>query len=211
MDKSKIEERLPEPQLNQGTNDDVLPSAQVLPNPMLAVRFIEENIIVDRFPVSKEIIDGKHKDCQVIINVSDEFYLGNSEEIIKQGKLNYYFPLGESGELMGLNSLFGSLQVLHSIYTFNPQWKVLLHCQAGKNRSPTTKAAFYFMMTGSHQPENDFKNRLLVNIERKHLPCLKQTELFLSKCKDAFDNPHKFLGGMFDWVMSESGLSKNDG
>jgi hypothetical protein len=59
-------------------------------NRLLAVRFISENIIVDRFPVSKEIkAEGKHNECQVIINVSDEFYLGNSEEIMKEGKLNY--------------------------------------------------------------------------------------------------------------------------
>ena len=56
-------------------------------NTVLAVRFISENIIVDRFPVGKEIkSNGKHNDCQVIINVSDEFYLGNSEEIIKEVK-----------------------------------------------------------------------------------------------------------------------------
>ena len=212
MHKSKIKELLPEQKPNNEQKAGGLPSAQVLPNPMLAVRFISENIVVDRFPVSNELQEnGKHYDCKVILNVSDEFYLGNSEEIMKQGKLNYYFPLGESGELMGINSMFGVLQVLHSIYTFNPEWKVLLHCQAGKNRSPTIKAAFYFMMTGEHQPDNDFRNRLLVNVERNHLPSIDKTELFLLKCKDAFDNPHKFLGGMFDWVMSESGLSKNDG
>ena len=38
-----------------------------------------------------------HSQCQVVINVSDEFYLGNSEEIMKEGKLNYYFPMGEVG------------------------------------------------------------------------------------------------------------------
>ena len=72
-------------------------------NNVLAVRFISENIIVDRFPVTIKAA-GKHSQCQVVINVSDEFYLGNSEEIMKEGKLNYYFPMGESGELMGLNS-----------------------------------------------------------------------------------------------------------
>jgi hypothetical protein len=61
------------------------------------------------------------------------------------GKLNYYFPMGESGELMGLNSIFGALQVLHQIYTWNPEWKVLLHCQAGKNRSPTIKSTFRYL------------------------------------------------------------------
>ncbi len=175
--------------------------------------WFEQNLIVDRFPVSKEIA-GKYNDCQVIINVSDEFYLGNSEEIIKLGKLNYYFPMGESGESMGLSSMFGALQLLHSIYTWNPEWKVLLHCQAGKNRSPTIKSAFYFMMLSEHEPdtfnENNVlirNNRLLDNCKRNHLPELQKMELFLNKCKFAFNNPHAFLGGMYDWTLSESGLS----
>jgi hypothetical protein len=177
--------------------------------------WIDENIIVDRFPVSQEIKKkGKHKDCKVIINVSDEFYLGNSEEIMKEGKLNYYFPMGESGELMGLNSIFGALQVLYNIYKLNPKWKVLLHCQAGKNRSPTIKSAFYYMMIGEHEPDvlNDKdillrNNRMLDNCKREHLPSLDKMELFLSKCKEAFDNSEKFFGGMFDWIMVESGCS----
>lgn len=183
-------------------------------NNVLAVRFISENIIVDRFPVSKEIkAEGKHSECQVVINVSDEFYLGNSEEIMKEGKLSYYFPMGESGELMGLNSMFGALQVLHQIYTWNPEWKVLLHCQAGKNRSPTIKSAFHFMMLGEHEPDKTKQggrnNRLIDNCKRGHLPPLAKMELFLLKCKEAFDHPEKFFGGMFDWVMSESGCSSN--
>ncbi len=32
--------------------------------------------------------------------------------------------------------------------------------------------------------------------------CCKST-----KCKEVFDNPNKFFGGMFDWVMTESGCS----
>jgi len=176
------------------------------------IDFIQQNIIVDRFPVSKELKpDGKHSDCNVIINVSDEFYLGNSEEIMKQGKLNYYFPMGESGDSMGLNSMFGALQVLYNIYAWNPEWKVLIHCQAGKNRSPTIRSAFYFMMIGEHEPdrtnEGGRNNRLLDNCKREFLPPIDKMELFLSKCKEGFENSHKFLGGMIDWVMKESGCS----
>jgi len=173
------------------------------------IRFIVENIIVDGFPSSNTIkLNGIHSDCQVVINVSDEFYLGNSEELMTEGKLNYYFPMGEMGEIMGMNSIFGALQVLHQIYKWNPEWKVLLHCQAGRNRSPTIKAAFYYMMLCEHEPDL-LNNKLIINCDKNHLPKLETTELFLTKCKEAFDNPQNFFGGMFDWVMKESGLSKN--
>jgi len=177
-------------------------------------KWVSENIIIDRFPVSKEIKqDGKHSDCQVIINVSDDFYLGNSEVIMKAGKLNYYFPMGEDGESMGMNSIYGALEVLFEVYTWNPEWKVLLHCQAGKNRSPTVRSAFYYMMTSEHEPDilsdKDVllrNNRMIDNCKRKHLPPIETMELFLTSCKFAFDNPQKFLGGKFDWAMRKSGL-----
>lgn len=173
-------------------------------------KFISENIIIDRFPVSSELQEGgKHGNCQVVINVSDEFYLGNSEQVMKAGKLNYYFPMGEDCENMGLHSIYGALQVLHSIYTWNPEWKVLLHCQDGKNRSPTVKSAFYYMMMNAHPMEVTHEgdvdmarmyNRLIYNCEKGHLHPLADMELFLRKCKFAFDNPEGFLGGMYDWV-----------
>lgn len=167
-------------------------------------KWMENNLIVDRFPVGAEVREnGKHSDVRVIINVSDDFYLGNSEEIMKSGKLNYYFPMGESSSSMGISSIFGAMHVMYEVCKWNPEWKILIHCQAGRNRSPTIADAFYFMMTGEHSEENC---RLKYNCEKSHLPELKLMENFLTKCKEAFDNQHKFIGGMYDWVIIESGI-----
>jgi hypothetical protein len=179
-------------------------------------KFIKENIIVDRFPPAVTLqAGGTHHDVNVVINVSDQFYLGNSEDIMLLGKMNFYFPMGEEVEDMGLNSMYGALQVLHQIYTYNPEWKILIHCQAGKNRSPTLRSAFYYMMIGEHEPdlknEEDVlirNNRLLDNCKRGHLPELEKMEAFLIKCKEAFDHPEKFLGGQYDWCMHKSDLQK---
>lgn len=170
-------------------------------------KWIKENIIVDRFPVHNELKEnGKHGSCNVIINVSDEFWLGESENVVKEGKLGYYFPMGERAEL-GLPSMYGVLQVLYSIYTYNPEWKILIHCQAGLNRSPTVKSAFYYMLLDKHEDIKD--NRLLYNCESGYLPPLDKMEKFIKSCKFTFDNSDKFLGGIYDWVLEESGLSNN--
>ena len=61
------------------------------------------------------------------------------------------------------------------------------------------------MMLNEHFIHGEYsENRLQYNCRKEHLPSIDKMELFLQKCKEAFDNPEKFLGGMFDWVCNES-------
>lgn len=134
-----------------------------------AKTWIENNLHVNRFPLPHEIKEGgKYENYKVFINVSDDFYLGNSEEFTNFGKMNFFFPMGEAKESIGLQSIFGCMKLLYEIYKWNPEWKVLLHCQAGRHRSPLVKSAFYYMMLGHH--EHNGNNRLLDDIKRGLLP-----------------------------------------
>lgn len=172
-------------------------------------KWFAEKLIVARYPVLQEImLGGIYAGIDLFINVSDQYYLPFVMKLALMGKATNYFPMGERSSDIGLSSLYGALQVLYQAYTEN--YSVLLHCQAGMNRSPTVRCAFYYMMTGEHIPEitNSFdiiiqSNRLADNAG-EHLPTLEWLEAWLKKCRFAFENPGKFLGGQYDYCISKT-------
>ncbi len=169
--------------------------------------WFKNNLKVDRFPVYNEIHhpNAIHADVDVFINVSDELYFDFANAIVKLGKQHYYFPMGEMSEDMGISSLYGALEVLYNSYLRDR--RVLLHCQAGRNRSPTVQCAFYYMMTGEHIAEEITEggiylksNQLFYNAG-KYLPNLIWLELWLQKCRLVFEETEKFLGGKYDFTI----------
>ena len=108
-----------------------------------------------------------------------------------------------SGDI-GLNSIFGALQILW--IAEQEKAGVILHCHAGANRSPTVMEAYYFMRTKKHfvleisaESKERFEkmfpdsknyerqnNRLLNNIEAGHLPSKNKMETFLKKTEEWF-------------------------
>lgn len=133
----------------------------------------------------------------------------------------FWFPMDEFSSDIGLNSLFGALQILWIAEMSNKS--VILHCHAGANRSPTVMEAYYFMRTKKHLivedskedvelfkqifPNNDpdkwKNNRLLDNIDNGYLPALNKMEKFLKQCEKWFLKQ--------DWendFITESGLNK---
>lgn len=175
--------------------------------------WIEEKLTVCRYPVLNEFKDaGKYAHYDIVVNVSDEAYIEYIEELTKLGKQVFWNPMSETNENMGLHSMFAALNILYQAEKLNKS--VLLHCHAGINRSQTVKACYYYMMNGHHIEEKKQGNillnsNMLLHNTSRHLPILETTEKWLMACKEAFDNPEKFLGGMLDWTLIQCGLNPN--
>lgn len=171
--------------------------------------YFESHIKVSRFPMIREF-STLYKGIEVVVNVSDEYYAPYGSAVMGMGVEYHWLPMGETGKDMGMNSIFAALNVMYQSYLNDK--KVLLHCHAGANRSPTVQACFYYMMTDEHFADNTNKKRdnmLNYNIGR-HLPNREYMENWLKKCRHAFDNPNQFIGGMFDWTIDEERTIKSD-
>lgn len=148
---------------------------------------------VGRFPLPKEITDSKY---DYIINVSDEYISYCFEAAMKSDKKYFWFPMNECIGDIGLNSIYGALQILYIAEKENAN--VLLHCHAGANRSPTVRDIYYFMRTGKHLILESKNNRFIDNVESGHLPAIRQMEAFLNCCKIQFEKEETMRGGGID-------------
>lgn len=171
--------------------------------------WFNKQFITGRYPLPSEI---RESDFDVIINVSDEYILPNHKVCMETNKKYFWFPMGENGNNMGLNSIFGALQILWLAECKNE--RVYLHCHAGSNRSVTVKQAYYYMRTkvdfiesqNSKVSEEDMlrmfniteeieiksyrkmckRNRVQNNTDAGHLPAKFNFETFLKQCEEAF-------------------------
>lgn len=163
--------------------------------------WFDKKLKVTRYPLPDEI---KKSGAKYVINVSCE-YISSCQKICMDNDIKYFwFPMDEVSGDIGLNSIFGALQMLW--IAEQEKASVILHCHAGANRSPTVMEAYYFMRTKTHLireltdskkesilkmfPDTDlsvFKNnRLLNNIEAGHLPSKNKMETFLKKTEEWF-------------------------
>lgn len=149
--------------------------------------WFEKKLIISGYPNPKLVLFNNENRFNIIINVSDEFYLNDCNYFVSKGINCYWFPLGQKSKNMGMVSIFGALQVLYKC--FDADKSVLLHCRKGRNRSQVVKAAFFYMITKTHL-EN--RNMLLYNCRTNHLPAIEDVEKWLLRCKIAFDNQSKF-------------------
>lgn len=174
---------------------------------------------VNRYPMPCEI---KKTKFDYIVNVSDEYIPSCLIAAQNEGVKYFWLPMNECMGEMGLNSLYGALQILWIAEQENA--RVLLHCHAGANRSPTVRDAYYFLRTKSHLNPVIFdseeerrldefvggkrsnNNRLLDNIEQGHLPAIKKLESFIGLCETQFKKDDSMRGGGIDYCKHKAQL-----
>ncbi len=158
-----------------------------------SLEWFKRNLYVGSYPLPMEILNSEF---DYIINVSDEYIRYCHDAAMQKGIKYFWFPMNEHAEI-GLNSIYGALQILHEAEELDK--KVLLHCHAGANRSPTVADAYYYMRGRKHfirridaDLERDLNimfgrpadhkselNMLLVNCARGYLPAIDKMEQLL--------------------------------
>lgn len=170
-------------------------------------KWYNSKLTVGPYPKLKDVQNGNYSKYRVIINVCDFSNLEPAQVYSERRQLYFWFPMNELfSSDMGINSIYGALQVLHDAYEHD--FHVYLHCYNGKNRSRVVEASLYYMMTGEHldQISKAHKNRIFSNIDRKKLPIIKEYQQFLDVCKKNFSTKYtetKF--GPLDMAKKELG------
>ena len=143
-------------------------------------QWFAEKVHVGQFPIKQnEHFDATKYD--IIINVSDEFYLDVEQHLKDKGCRTYWFPMNECKKDIGLNSIYGAMVILFEAERLGNA--VYLHCHAGINRSVSVACAYHYMRTGEHleRIRGGFINMLVANCGRGYLPPKSELEQFLSK------------------------------
>jgi len=135
--------------------------------------WFKNQLIVTGFPKEHNV-----DPFDVVINVSDEFSHSVYQYCVQHHKQYFWFPMSECNSNMGLHSIYGAMNILRSSEALN--LKVLLHCHAGANRSPSVKESYYAMITGEEFTKEKTP-RIVRNIEFGHLPAFYEYKHFLDQ------------------------------
>ena len=181
--------------------------------------WFKDDVQVGQFPMPSEIIDGAF---DYVINVSDEYIESFDIAAAKSDAKYFWFPMNEVFGDIGLNSLYGALQILY--IAKQKEANVLVHCKAGANRSQLVADAYYFMRTGKHRPIKDKKSRretnewlgipvgnmsnsLEDNCQLGHLPSIDKVEKFIALSDDVFQRQEADKNGKLDEIKLAAGIT----
>lgn len=139
----------------------------------------KNKLIVRGFPKASSI-----ENFDVVINVSHEFSSEVHAYCVEHKKQYFWFPMSEINSNIGLNSIYGALNILKICE--EKKYRVLLHCHAGANRSPSVKESYFVMRTHKEFSEK-LTPRLMFNIKFGHLPSFYEYYYFLKDVSDDKD------------------------
>lgn len=165
--------------------------------------WFENNLTVGAFPY-RQNPKFEQSNYDIVINVSDEWYIDTEMQLRETFINTYWFPMNEAKKDIGINSIYGAMVILSHAEQRN--LRVYLHCHAGVNRSRIVQAAYYFIRT-NHQLEietNNYINRLVAACSRGYLPPKAEMESFLGKVASL---TKRMSGGILD--MSKIGTINN--
>ena len=142
--------------------------------------WFDSKLIVGAFPYKVNKQFDPHG-IDIVINVSDEWYVEYENLLIEAFVRTYWFPMNECKRDIGLNSIYGAMHILR--FAERRNLTVYLHCHAGVNRSQIIRAAYYYMRTGK-QLQIDrsigFENMLVASCARGYLPPKAEMQRFLN-------------------------------
>lgn len=162
--------------------------------------WFENNLTVGAFPY-KQNPNFIASDYDIVINVSDEWYLDVELQIRECYTSYYWFPMNEAKKDIGLNSIYGAMIIL--AYAEKQNLNVYLHCHAGVNRSEIVRSCYYFMRTNQQLEQNGSGhiNMLLSACARGYLPERTEMESYLGKIASYTKS---MRGGVLDMCKIES-------
>ncbi len=173
-------------------------------------------LTVGRYPLPQELSKAKYG---YVINVSDEYIESCHISAERENTRYFWFPMNEHSSDIGINSIYGALQIMYIAQQAGAS--VMLHCHAGANRSQAVADAYYYMQTGKHRkgevddeirelnvwlglPSEHNDNALEMNCRHKKLPPLENLEDALRAFKGVFELDETYRQGWLDKIKINS-------
>lgn len=153
--------------------------------------WFDHKLLTQPFPFPADFEKGPLKHVNVVVNIADEFIPSYAANVAMYSKEYYWLPMGEVGKGLCIENIIASLMILQHCYENN--LTVVVHCQAGKNRSVTVADCMYYMLCGKHRP-NDYNtahrhlsnNRLIENCDNGFLPGIRKMETLLFQLRTLY-------------------------
>jgi protein tyrosine phosphatase len=139
------------------------------------------NIVVASAPMMDGLTLDVAKKYDHFVNVSASEFEMNSYNKQLQAQF-HWFPLSEAG-FVSFETLYGFIKTMDKIYT--PENQIIVHCEAGCNRSPTMTYLWLLQKektlqnVGKYVPDKkNWRQKIEGNINNGFIPSIKDLKYF---------------------------------